>query len=72
MRAVISDSEPGGGRSEGVGKFLQGGGSEGAAVWGVDMDPHPEDGEGPGKFQYRVVRRINGKHPRRGTDGSSD
>ena len=45
---VISDSEPGGGRSEGVRKFLQGGGTGGVAVWGGDVGPHPKDGAGPG------------------------
>ena len=44
------DSEPGGGRSEGVGTFLNGGGTCGVAVWGGDVDPHPEDGGGPGQF----------------------
>ena len=53
MRAVISDSEPGGGRSEGVGKFLSGGGSGGAAVRGGDIGPHPEYGAGPGKFSIQ-------------------
>ena len=44
------DSEPGGGRFEGVRKFLQGGGLVGVAVWGGDMGTHPEDGAGPGQF----------------------
>ena len=48
--AVISYSEPGGGISEGVGKFLQGGGPGGVSVRGGDVVPHPEDGAGPGQF----------------------
>ena len=48
LGAVISDSEPVGGRSEGDGKFLQGGGIGGVAVWGGDVGPHPDDGAGPG------------------------
>ena len=34
------------------------------------MGPNPEDGEVPGQFQSRFVRRITGKHPRQRTDGS--
>ena len=50
MGAVISDSDPGGGRSEGIGKFLQGSGTGGVAVWGRDVGPHSKDGAGPGQF----------------------
>ena len=48
--AVISDTEPGGVRSESVGKCLQSGGAGGIAVdiWGGDVGAHPEDGAGPG------------------------
>ena len=45
---VISDSEPGRGRSEGVGNFLQGGGTGGVDVRGRDVGPHPKDSAGPG------------------------
>ena len=68
MGAVISYSDPGGGRSEGVGKFLQGGGTGSVAVQGGDVGPHPKDGAGPGQFYRRVTRRITGKQPRRQTD----
>ena len=44
------DSEPGDGRFEGVGKFLQGDGPVGVAVWGGDVGPCPEDGAVPGHF----------------------
>ena len=44
---VISDTELGGGISEGVGKFLQGGGTGGVAVRGGDLGSHLEDGAGP-------------------------
>ena len=47
---VISDSELGGGISEGVRKFLQGGGTGSVAVQGVDVGPHPKDGASPGQF----------------------
>ena len=52
--ASISDSEPGGGRSEWVRNFLQGGGTVGVAVWGGDVGPHSEDGAGPGQFPIQV------------------
>ena len=48
LGAVILDTDPGGGRSKGVGKFLQGGGAGGVAVQGGDVGTHPEDGAGPG------------------------
>ena len=47
---VILDSELGGGISEGVGKFLQGGVPAGVAVRGGDVGPHPKYGAGPGQF----------------------
>ena len=50
LGAVISDSEPGGGRSESVGKCLQVGSSGGVAVWGGDVGPHPEDEAVPGQY----------------------
>ena len=50
LGAVISDSEPGGSRSKGVGKFLQGGGTCGVVVQGRDVGSQPEDGAGPGQF----------------------
>ena len=50
LGAVISDSDPGGGRSEGVGKFLQGGGTGGVAVQGGDVGPLPDDVAVPGQF----------------------
>ena len=71
--AVISDSDPGGGRYEGVGGFSQGGGPVGVAVRVGDVGPHSKDGAGPGYFQKRVARRINGKQPqRRRKDGSRE
>ena len=54
MGAVMSDSEMGGGRSEGVGKFLQHGGTSIVFVWGGDVGPHPKDGAGPGQFPIQV------------------
>ena len=54
LGAVISDSEPVGGRSEGVGNVLQGGGPVGVAVRDVDVGPPPEYGVGPGQFSKQV------------------
>ena len=48
LGSVISDTEPGGGGSERVGKFLQSDDAGGVAVRGGDMGAHPEDGAGPG------------------------
>ena len=45
---VITDTEPGGGRSDSVGKFLKSGGTGGVDVWGGDVGAHPKDGAGPG------------------------
>ena len=45
---VISDIDPGGGGSKGVGTFLQSGGAGGVSVWGGDVGDYPSDGAGPG------------------------
>ena len=58
MGAVISDSDPGGGRYEGVGKFLQGGGPGGVAVRGGEVGPHPEDAAGPGQFSKQGCKEV--------------
>ena len=47
---VISYYKPGGSIFEGVRTILQGGGTGGVAVRGVDVGPHPKDGASPGKF----------------------
>ena len=50
LGGVISYSDPGWGRSEGVRIFLQGGGTGGVSIWGGDVGTRPEDGAGPGQF----------------------
>ena len=59
MGAAITDTEPVGGGSKGVGTFLQIGGAGGVAVWGEDVGAHPSDGAGPGWLpaQGRVTSR---------------
>ena len=41
--AVVADFDPGGGRSEGVGTFFQGGETGGVVVWGGDVGTKPQD-----------------------------
>ena len=41
------DFDPGGGGSEGVGAFFQGGDSGGVVVWGVYVGTDLQDGAGP-------------------------
>ena len=45
--AVVADFDPGGGGSEGVGKFFQGGDTGGVVVRGGDVGTNPQDGAGP-------------------------
>ena len=46
LGAVVADFQPGGGRSEGVGVFFQGGDTCGVVVWGGDVGTNPQDGAG--------------------------
>ena len=44
---VVAYFDPGGGRSEGVGKFFQGGDTGGVVFWGVDVGTNTQDGADP-------------------------
>ena len=71
MGAIISDSEPGGGRSEGVGEFYKAVAQSvllfGAETW--VLTPRME--QALDSFQNRFLRRITRKQTRwRRTDGS--
>ena len=66
------DYDPGGGRSEGVGKFLQGGGTGGVAARAETWVLTPRMERSLDRFQHRVLWRITGKQPRIRTDGISD
>ena len=46
-RTVVTDFDPGGGRSEGVRTFFQGSDTGGVVVRGGDMGTNPQDGAGP-------------------------
>ena len=41
LGAVVTDFEPGGGRSEGVRDFFQGSDPVGVIIWGGDVDTNP-------------------------------
>ena len=44
---VVADFDPGGGISEGVGAFFQGGDPGGVIFWGGDVGTDPQDEAGP-------------------------
>ena len=67
--AVISDSELGGGRSEGVRKFLQDGGPVRVDVWGGDVGPHPKDVAGPEQFSKWGHKEYHREAAAAATDG---
>ena len=50
LGAVVADFEPGGGGSEGVGIFFQGGDTGGVVFWGGDVGTNLQDGAGPEYF----------------------
>ena len=50
MGAFVAYFEPGGGGSEGIGEFFQGGDPGGVVVWGRDVGTDPQDGVGPEYF----------------------
>ena len=63
--AVVVYFDPGGGVSEGVGAFFQGGDPGGVVVWGGYVGTDPQDGAGPEFFQHRFAQRLTGRHLRR-------
>ena len=50
MGAVVSGSGPGGSIPKGVEELLYSGRPGGPTLWGGDVVPHSEDGEGPGQL----------------------
>ena len=62
---VVTDFDPGGGGSEGVGTFFQDGDTCSVVVLGGDVGTDPQEGAGPEYFQHRVARRLTGRKPRR-------
>ena len=53
MGAAVSGSGPGGSRPKGVEDLLYSGLPGSPTLWGGDVGPHSEDGEGPGQFSVQ-------------------
>ena len=81
--AVVSGSELGGSIPEDVEELVYSGHPGGPTLWGGDLGPHSEDGEGPGKFSVqgreedhweataeKERRDLGIPTPGRGTEGS--
>ena len=60
LETAVTYFEPGRGRQEGIGKFLQGGGAGGTTVWGGDVGADPTNGKGAGQLYAQVREKDNG------------
>ena len=70
LGAVIADFEPGGGGSEGVGKFFKAVTQAVLLLRAETWVPTPSMERALSSFQHRVARRLTGRQPRIWGDGS--
>ena len=59
LGAVVSGSEPGGSRPKGVEDLLYRSCPGGLTLWGGDLGPHSEDGEGPGQLSVQGYKEYH-------------